>query len=409
MASFPWKRLPKALPLRSDLTILILHNSYQLSGGEDRVFDAESRLLSSYGHKVLRFEISNELIKGMSPVALAKATFWNRTTYFRLQALLEKERPHIAHFHNTFPLISPSAYYACSEAGVPVVQTLHNFRILCPGGILYQGGKVCEACVGERFPWRSFVRACYRKSFVASFGLCAMLSVHTALHTWTTKVDIYIALTQFARKKFVQGGIPGRKIVVKPNFVEKSPSLFSKRTDSVLFVGRFSPEKGVRTMLKAWFHLRGIPLRMVGDGPLKDELMGVVQEKGLKKVEIIPWISREEVLGMMATSRLLVFPSVCYEGFPMSLSEAFACGLPVIASRLGAMAEIVEDGRTGLHFIPGDPEDLAAKVEWAWEHPKEMSEMGRAARGEYEAKYTPERNYQMLMKIYGEAAAWSKS
>ncbi|RMD58704.1 glycosyltransferase family 1 protein, partial [Candidatus Parcubacteria bacterium] len=218
--------------------------------------------------------------------------------------------------------------------------------------------------------------------------------------TWTEQVDCYIALTEFARRKFIEGGLPAEKVAVKPNFVYPDPGEGRHEGDYALFVGRLSPEKGVRTILQAWRLLEGVPLKVVGDGPLRAGIEAFVRREGLEQVEVLGRRPREEVFRLMREARVLVFPSECYENFPMAVAEAFACGLPVIASRLGAMAEIVEDRRTGLLFEPGVPEDLAVKVEWAWNHPKEMAEMGREARREYQEKYTAEQNYEMLMQIY---------
>ena len=230
-----------------------------------------------------------------------------------------------------------------------------------------------------------------------------MLHIHRRLRTWQEQVDIYIALTEFARQKFIQGGLPADKIVVKPNFVDSAPCMREGLGRYALFVGRLSPEKGIGTLLAAWKRLKSVPLKVVGDGPLMGRIQRSVREDGVEEVDILGRGLHGEVLKMMKDARFLVFPSGCYENFPLAIAEAFACGVPVIASRLGAMAEIVEDGRTGLLFTPGDPEDLAAKVEWAWTHPQRMMEMGHEARREYEQKYTAARNYEMLMEIYRRA------
>jgi glycosyltransferase involved in cell wall biosynthesis len=385
--------------------ILILHNYYQLPGGEDHVFDAESRLLRSYGHKVVHFTLSNENIQFMSRLTLAKATLWNRATYLKVKDLIRHERPWIAHFHNTFPLISPSAYDACHEYGIPVIQTLHNFRLLCPGALLFRKGRVCESCLRKMVPWPALMQACYRGSLLATCAVCGMLSLHKAMKTWIRKVDCYIALTQFARNKFIQGGLPASKITVKPNCLDLEPSASSETPEGAIFVGRFSSEKGIRTLLRAWRLVKEIPLKMVGDGPLLTEIEQFVSREPLRNVELLKWMKRKEVLELMQRSRFLVFPSELYENFPMTLLEAFACARPVIASRRGAMEEIVQNGKTGLHFNPSDAGDLAAKVQWAWSHPDEMIRMGRRARREYERRYTGKANYERLMKIYHTAVA----
>lgn len=297
-------------------------------------------------------------------------------------------------------LVSPSAYYASQEAGVPVVQTLHNYRLVCPAATFFRDGHVCEDCLGKTPPWPGVMHACYRGSRSQTAVVAAMLTVHRALKTWREQVDCYITMTDFTRRKLIAGGLPAEKVAVKPNFVHPDPGMKDGHGCYALFVGRLSPEKGLRTLLQAWQGIRDIPLKIVGDGPLLDEVRSVMQAQQLRGVEVLGTRTRQEVMDLMHGASFLVFPSEWYECFPVTLAEAFACGLPVVASSLGVMAEIVEDGRTGLHFKPGDPEDLAAKVEWAWGHPCEMTVMGREARHEYEQKYTAERNYQQLTEVY---------
>lgn len=392
------------------MKIASVHNRYQQPGGEALVAEAERRLLIDAGHQVSEYSRHNDEIAGYGlwgKATLAPRTVWAWDSYREIKALLEKEKPDVAHFHNTFPLISPAPYDACRKAGVPVVQTLHNYRLLCPRAILMREGRVCEDCLGKTFPWPGILHACYRDSYAASATVAAMLGVHNALGTWEEKVDVFIALTEFARQKFIEGGLPADKITVKPNFVHPDPLAGGNHKSQglyALFVGRLAPEKGLRTMLAAWELLDGrIPLRIVGDGPLRPELEALA--KCLKRVSFDGWLERGKVLDALKEARFLVFASEGYETFGLTIVEAFASGLPVIASRLGAVAEIVEDGWTGLHFTPGDAENLAAKVVWAWTHSKETEEMGKAARAEYGAKYTAERNYHVLMAAYKQAMA----
>jgi glycosyltransferase involved in cell wall biosynthesis len=230
-----------------------------------------------------------------------------------------------------------------------------------------------------------------------------MLILHRWLKTWQEQVDLYVALTEFARRKFIEGGLPAAKILVKPNFV--SPALGTRGNDGsyALFVGRLAREKGVRLLLRAWQGLRGSPLKIVGDGPLMGEVRAFVHEQKLGCIAVLGQCARQEVLTLMKGARFLVFPSEWYEGFPVTIAEAFACGVPVVASRLGAMVEIVDEGRTGLFFTLGNADDLSAQVQWAFTHPEEMAQMGRRAREEFQAKYTADRNYEMLMAIYQKA------
>ncbi len=383
--------------------ILLVHNHYQQPGGEDAVFAAETSLLRQHGHKVIEYMEDNRRINQMNRVAVAAHTIWSRPSQHRLLQILRDTQCDVVHFHNTFLLISPSAYYACREVDVPVVQTLHNYRLLCPAATLYRNGRPCEDCFSKTPPWPALVHGCYHGSRAYTGVVVAMLAIHCWLKTWREQVDVYIALTEFSRRKFIEGGLPAEKIIIKPNFIDCDPGMREGNGSYALSVGRLSPEKGVGTLLQAWQCLKEIPLKIVGDGPLIDKVQTFVQTQKLERVEVQGRCTRKEVLATMKKAQFLVFPSEWYETFGRVAIEAFACGLPVIASRLGAMAEIVENGRTGLHFTPGDPEDLTAKVEWAWTHPQRMLEMGREARAEYQAKYTAERNYRMLMDIYQRA------
>ena len=379
--------------------ILLTHNLYRIPGGEDAAFNAEKNLLESKGHRVITFIEDNARLNGRNPLKVLNM-IWSRSAYRKIKHLIMDTKPDVAHFHNTFFMISPSAYYACKEEGVPVVQTLHNYRLICPGALLMRGGTTCEDCVGKSVPWRGVLNACWRGSYIGTALVTSMLTLHRLLKTWQEKVDIYIALTEFAKKKFIEGGLPAEKIVVKPNFVYPDPGKGDHGGKYVLFVGRLSQEKGLPTLLRAWKNLKDIPIKIVGEGPLMSEIKSLAGREGLDNLEFLGRKPREEVFRLMKDALMLVFPSEWYEGFPMTIAEAFATGLPVVASRLGAMAEIVEDGRTGLLFEAGNPEDLADKVRWGWENPERMKAMGIEARKEFEDKYTAEKNYEMLMEIY---------
>jgi len=390
------------------MKIILVHNRYQQPGGEDAVFAAEMALLRRHGNEMVEYIEDNQRINGMNRFAVASRAIWSCSSQSKLNQILQDTRPNAVHFHNTFLLISPSAYYACQKFAVPVVQTLHNYRLLCPAGTFYRNGHICEDCLGKTPPWPGILHACYRDSRAETAVVSTMLTIHRWIRTWREQVDVYVALTEFARKKFIEGGLPSEKIVVKPNFVHPDPGIREEKGLYALFVGRLSSEKGLRTLLWAWQYLQKIPLKIVGDGPLMEEVSAYVKTHKLEWVELIGRCNHEEVLELMKGARYLVLPSECYETFGLVAVEAFACGVPVIASRLGAMAEIVDDGRTGLHFEPGNSEDLAAKVEWAWTHPEAMSEMGREARREYEEKYTAEKNYKMLLDIYERALSYHK-
>jgi glycosyltransferase involved in cell wall biosynthesis len=344
----------------------------------------------------------------MSRPRLARATLWNRAAYRDLRDLIRRERPHVAHFHNTFPLISPAAYHAARAEGLPVVQTLHNYRLLCPNALFYRDNRVCEDCMGKLIPWPGVLHACYRESRASSGVVAAMLAAHRAIGTWTSVVDLYIALTEFARQKFIQGGLPAGKIVTKPNFIYPDPGPGEGRGKYLLFVGRLSREKGVDTMLSAWESLKGQAyLKILGDGPLAPAVARATERDG--RVEWLGRQPRDRVLALMKDAQALLFPSVWYEGFPAVIVESYAVGLPVIASDLGSMSSLIEHGRTGYHFRHGDPRALAEQVERTITHPQEIEGMRAGARAEYEAGYTAERNYRMLIEIYQTATRTARA
>ena len=383
------------------LKILAVHNAYRQPGGEDVAFEQEVEMLKQAGENVIHYRRTNSEIdsySGVGYVGLVKGTVWASDTRREFAALLEREKPDIVHVHNTFVLISPSIYSACAEAGIPVVQTLHNFRLLCPVATLFREGKVCEECVDHSL-MRSVQHGCYSQSRTATAVVASMLAYHRLRDTWSREIASFVALSDFARRKFVQGGLPADRISVKPNFVVPDPGARTGEGEFALFVGRLSPEKRVNTILEAWRHLRtSIPLVIMGDGPERPGLEK--QAQGLSGVRFTGRVPREEVLAAMNRARFLIFPSDLCENFPVTLVESFACGTPVICSRIGAMQDIVADGSTGLHFTTGDGEDLARKVEWAWAHPEETRKMGELARQEYLARYTAEKNYPILMEIY---------
>ncbi len=372
-------------------TILAVHNFYRQAGGEDEVYRGETELLANHGHSVIRYEEDNARIHG--GWATGFSATWNAASYRRIKAAAREHRPDVAHIYNTFPLISPSAYYALRSEGVPIVQKLSNFRLLCPGANLVRNGKVCEQCIERGSFLPAISHRCYRGSLPATIAVSSMLAVHGAMGTWRNLVDVFVAHTEFARRKFIEGGLPGDRIVVKPHMISPDPGVGEGRGAYALFVGRLSEEKGVRTLLEAWRKLHEIPLLVVGDGPL-----GRMAE--LPGVTWLGELPRQQVFELMKNAHLVVVPSVCYEIGPLTVLEAFACGVPVIASNLGSMAERVEHGVNGLLFRPGDADDLAQQVRWALGHPDQWAAMRVEARREFERKYTADRSYRLLMDIY---------
>ena len=375
------------------MIILLAHNYYRQAGGEDSVFASEMELLQQYGHSIIKYVDFNEGVDGLN---VPRQMVWSQETYRKLRGILREQKPEIAHFHNTFFAMSPSVYYACQDENIPVVQTLHNYRLLCPVALFYRDGQICEECLDKSL-LSGIIHHCYHDSRLQTAAVANMLLIHRWMGTWKNKVDTFIALTQFARQKFIQGGIPPEKLTIKPNFVP-DPGPGKHLGEYVLFVGRLSSEKGIKTLLEAWQQNKSVPLKIIGNGPLKGLVEQVASENS--KIEYIGLQKRETIFKNMKDARFLIFPSECYEGFPMVLGEAFACKLPVVAANTGAASEIIKNQKNGLHFRTGDPNDLTAKVHWAWEHSDEMAQMGLNARHEYEQKYSPKKNYEMLIDIY---------
>ena len=385
------------------MKILQIHNLYRIPGGEDVVVAAEKALLEDNGHDVVLLQADNDEISGGFNQAMTAANaIYSQSGKRQVSSEIASFRPDIVHVHNFFPLWSPAVYDACRDAGVPVVQTLHNYRLFCSDAFFFRDGKVCEDCLGKFFPWPGIVHRCYRGSAVGTAAVATMLTVHRARRTWHTRVDKYIALTEFARQKYIEGGLPGEKILVKPNFVYPDPGESSGGGGYALFVGRLSPEKGIDTLLAAWKHLdQDIPLKIVGQGPLAETVKEAVSR--LSNVEWLGTLPLQKLYEIMGKAEFLIFPSAWYETFGRVAVEAFATGTPVIGAEIGAVAEIVEDQRTGLHFRPGDSDDLVAKVQWALSHPNHLQKMRHEARVEFESKYTAQQNYQQLMQIYKSA------
>ncbi len=387
------------------MKVLVIHNRYRSSApsGEDAVCDAEADLLARNGVEVVRYERTNDDIG--SSLAAAIETVWSRRARREIAAVLRRERPDVAHVHNIWYRISPAAYAACRDAGVPVVQTLHNFRMFCANALLLRDGCPCEDCIGKA-PWRGVRHGCFRGSRLATLPVAAAEWLHAARGTWQRDVTRFIALSRFARERFIAAGLPRERVSVKPNFLAAPPPAKQGTGAGALFVGRLTPEKGLAVLLEAAALVghRDFRLEIVGDGSMRGAVEREAAQSG-GRILVSGARKRAYCLEAMRRALFVVVPSVCYENFPLAIIEAFACGTPVLASRLGAMAELVEDGRTGRLFTPGDPADLAAALEWMTDHPAQCAEMGRAARAVFEERYSASMNFESLMTIYRQVCA----
>lgn len=384
--------------------VLLVHNRYRDRAGEDASFDGDRRVLMDHGVDVVDYIRDNREIAaegGISKLSAAAQTTWSSAARSEVARLIRDRRPDIVHFHNTFPLISPAAYWACRDAEVPVVQTLRNFRPFCSHGLFYRDGHICTDCVGRMPVWPGVLHGCYRNSRLQSSAVALMQTTHQFLKTWTKKVDAYVVASDFTRKKLIECGLPADRIHVKPNVVDIDVEPDPGAEGPALFVGRLVREKGILTLLRAWTALPQARLEVVGDGPDRAKAERLIDQLDLgDRVRLLGPMNREDVLRRMAAAWVVVVPSEAYETFGRVPVEAFGCGTPVIASRLGALADVVEHDLTGLQFSAGDPNDLAAAVSWGLENRREMTEMARRARATYEARYAPSAAFDSLIKIY---------
>lgn len=383
------------------MRILKVHNYYTAGGGEDTVFQSESSLLRSRGHEVVEFLEYNSKIETMNKAVVALNTIWSRPSYQRMKDCLSETKPDVVHFHNTFPLISPSAYYACRDVGIPVVQTLDNQRLMCPASSFHRDGKLCLDCHGKIPPLPGILHGCYHDSRLHTAVVASLVTFHHWIGTWQTKIDAFLCSTNFYRDLFVRAGFPSEKIVVMPHFVQSAPDLdFSNTKNYALFVGRLDPEKGVWTLLEAWRRL-AVPLKMRGSGRLENELREYVSTHEMKHVEFVGRLDEQELSALTGNARFLIMPSEgYYETFGMAIVEAFSRSVPVLASNIGVVPELVADGHTGLLFRAGDAVDLAEKARWLWDHPVEAQKLGQNGNVEYQKRFTPDQCYETLIGLY---------
>lgn len=387
------------------MKVMMVHNFYRSSApsGEDAVFVNERKLLEDNGVETVCYDKHNDDLDDSSfarRLAIGWRCGWSRSAYREALELLSRHRPDIAHVHSLHPQISPSVYAACQASGVPVVHTLHNYRYICPGALLFRDGRPCEECVGK-LPYHAIRYRCYRGSLAATGSLFWMICYNRARGTFRRLVDRYIALTRFAASRLVAGGFPAELIEVKPNFLPVSAKPAKRRQRYAIFAGRLSAEKGVATLLNAW-RSAPLPLKVAGDGPLRGALESQATRLGLD-VQFLGTRPRQELLQLVAQAQFQVVPSEWYEGFPMVVLESFACATPVIASRIGSLAEVVSDGETGLHFAAGDAGDLARKVAFLSGSPEVAAAMGERGREVCDERYGPRENFHQLMGIYQRA------
>ena len=398
------------------MKIIQVHNYYKQAGGEDEVVSAEKKMLIDAGHQVITYYKNNDDISGFRSMLLTSMkTIWNPATVIEFRKLLKKDRPDVVHCHNTFPLISPAIYWACAKENIPVVQTLHNYRLLCPSANLFFKGEIYESSIGKLFPWQAVRDRVYRNSRVGTLVVASMLFLHRIIGTWKNKVTLYIALTQFHKEKMIEGGLPENLIMVKPNFISEEPEIMISdflnieiNRPILLFVGRLSPEKGCSLLIHAWKKVeqknKKKPLLLIaGDGPEKNLLENLCNSLSLKEIRFLGLQSREQIQYLMAKADLLIFPSLWYEGFPMTIVEALNRGLPVVASNIGSMRSIIVDGINGFKFKPGDIDDLTDCIKNVLENSNELKEIRDRMLNKPNPEYKSSGNLESLLQIYKKA------
>lgn len=388
------------------MKIILLHNTYQQRGGEDSVFENEYNLLKKYGHNVDKLIFDNNSIKTVKDKILTGILgIYNFKSAKLLENKIKSFKPDIIHVHNFFPIASPSIFFIAEKYKIPVIMTLHNFRLICPNALLFRNGYICEECINKIFPIPGIIHKCYRGSFSQTLSLSFIYNIHRFIKTWQKKIDKFITLTEFQKNKFLVSSldVPEKKFTVKPNFSEDFGEGFKNRENYFLYVGRLSKEKGILTMLKA-FSKTNMNLKIIGDGDLKEIVLKF--SKQYKNIEYLGLRSKVEVFNLLKKSKALIFPSECYEGFPMVLVEALSTSTPVITSNIGSQAEIIKDKYIGLHFQVGNSEDLKKRLLDFSQ--KDYNFLYKNARIEYLNNYTPEKNYKRLMSIYEEVINASK-
>lgn len=382
------------------MRILQVHNHYKISAGEDTVFFAEAALLEEHSHQVERLTLSNKDVNSISEkLKSALGVVYNAKSAQLVEARILAFRPDVIHVHNFFPLISPAVFYVAKKLQVPVVMTLHNYRLVCPSAYLHYNGRVHMENVHKVFPMGAILDGAYRDSRFQTASVVLATGVHKLLGTWQNKVDRFITLTSGAADLFLHSSLrlKPEQLVVKPNFTADLGLSTFERKNFFLYVGRLSPEKGVSTLLKAC-EQHPFNLKIIGDGSMREEVEQFAANN--PQVEYLGYQKLDRVVQELKKARALIFTSEWPEMFGMSIIEAFSTGTPVISSNIGGGGQLVRHGHNGLHYEPGRAEELVRQVKTVAQDIVYAQHLGQNARRDYEANYTPEANYRLLLQIY---------
>ena len=384
------------------MRVLLVHNRYQQKGGEDSVVESEKELLSGHGVEVELLQADNDdIVTIRGKLKASMAVFYSTQGVNRLSANIATFKPDVVHVHNWFPTFSPAIFGACKRNNVPVVHTLHNYRLLCVKASLYRDGKTCEDCVGKALRLPGIRHGCYRDSHAGSAVATAGMLAHWRMGTWHHAIDRFIALSEFAKTKLIEGGLPAEKIAVKPNSLSSDPGIRSGEGDYFAYVGRLTDEKGISTVLECWRQGADLPrLRIVGTGELEEQVREAAAS--LHNVEWLGLRSSNEVLDVIGGAAALICPSRWYEGMPRVVIESMAVGTPVIASRLGTYLEMIDHGKSGMLFEAGCSGALLACVREFITNGRH-ADMRAEARRQFDSHYNAEKNVKRLIEIYEQA------
>ena len=384
------------------MNILLVHDFYQNFGGEDSIALREKVLLERSGIPLRFYSRDNIEIKEYS--FLQKLRFIPRTVFSgftanSIEKIIREFEPTVAYTHNIFPLISPSIYHTLHSKSVPCVQNVQDFRWLCPNGLFFTKNSVCERCKRGAY-WNAARYRCFRDSYPLSGLYASAIGINRAIGV-LNKITAIVCATHFSKQKFIEAGIDEGRLYIKPNFIDASGFEPAFGTgDHILFLGRLSPERGLWTLIRAFEKMRDIQLRIVGTGPLEEDLRVYIKEKNLINISMEGFKKGAEKMDLLKNALFMVFTSEWYEHFPIVILESFAAGKPVITSRLGNMPFIVENGKSGLHYEAGQADDLIEKVKDLINNPGRVSRMGKHARRLVETIYSPEENLKILKSIF---------
>lgn len=387
------------------MRILQVHNFYRIPGGECGVVHAEKSLLESRGHDVRQYTRHSSEVSDYGAVRKARAYIqipYSFEVERDLVRALRREQPDVVHVHNVFPLLSPSVYRAIKKQNIPVVQTVHNFRFLCPNGQFFVDGRVCLDCM-ERGLWSAVHKRCMQNSYVVSLAYATAIGMAWASGNLPDNIDQFVALNRFSADKLSAGGIPADKISICGNYIDEALSSVTPKRAYVLYLGRLSREKGLLTLLHAWKGVEGVALKVAGTGPLEAELRDTAKTLGLSRVEFVGYVSGPEKENLVREALCTVVPSEWYENFPLTILEAYALGTSVIASRIGGLPEMVEHGNTGLLFEPGNSDELSRCISGLVSNRDEVRRMATNALDAAKKRFGPDQHYRQLVAIYSRA------